>query len=164
MADFLTDLFQQNQWANLAMIDRCRELSDEQLDDESTIGVYGSIRATLHHIVSAEAAYAFRLGDETVELLASDDPWPGFDRLSEYVRGANASLAQTAHAIPDTPITSRDGRYLMDPEAILIQAIHHAADHRSQINTVLTQLGLEPQDHSSWGWGLAEGRMREAGE
>ncbi len=33
---------------------------------------------------------------------------------------------------------------------ILTQAINHATEHRAQIMTILTQLGIEPPDLSGW--------------
>jgi uncharacterized damage-inducible protein DinB len=35
---------------------------------------------------------------------------------------------------------------------ILIQAINHAIDHRSQIATVLSQQGIELPDLAGWGY------------
>ncbi|OFW64816.1 MAG: hypothetical protein A2135_07045 [Actinobacteria bacterium RBG_16_67_15] len=64
MTDLITDLYRQNEWANLETLRICRGLSDEQLDS-TAVGTYGSIRATLQHIVGAETGYAFRLGNTT---------------------------------------------------------------------------------------------------
>jgi uncharacterized damage-inducible protein DinB len=36
-----------------------------------------------------------------------------------------------------------------------MQAIHHATDHRSQIATILSQIGLEPPDLSVWAYHAA---------
>jgi hypothetical protein len=41
--------------------------------DAAAEGTFGSIR----DIVSAEGAYAFRLGHEPEPRLQRDDPWPG---------------------------------------------------------------------------------------
>ena len=37
---------------------------------------------------------------------------------------------------------------------ILVQAITHATEHRSQIATILTQHEVEPPDVSAWTWGI----------
>ena len=34
----------------------------------------------------------------------------------------------------------------------LMQAIHHATDHRSHIATVLSQIGIRPPDLSVWAY------------
>jgi uncharacterized damage-inducible protein DinB len=43
----------------------------------------------------------------------------------------------------------------------LAQAIHHGTDHRSQIRTALTSLGLKPPAIDAWDFGLDDGRVVE---
>jgi len=43
----------------------------------------------------------------------------------------------------------------------LAQAIHHGTDHRSQICTALTTLGLELPIIDGWGFGVQAGRVVE---
>lgn len=163
MPDLIADFYRQNEWANLALIDACRGLTDEQLDATAE-GTYGSIRDTLRHIVSSECAYAYRLGDASIERIGSDDPWPGFDRLAELAGATAASLTRHAQAVTDEPIrtTGSSHAYDTEPAVILVQMFHHSTEHRSQVNTILTHLGLEPLELSAWEWGLADGRMRPA--
>jgi uncharacterized damage-inducible protein DinB len=160
MNNLIADFYRQNEWANLALIDHCRPLTDEQLDDGSVTGVYGSVRSTLLHIVGAEGAYAARLGDTDLVRHASDDPWPGFDRVAEYARLAAASLTAHAESLPADPILSRDGKDEIDREVVLVQMYHHSTHHRAEICTVLTQIGIEPLDLSAWSWGPVDGRIR----
>ena len=161
MPDLTTDFYRQNEWANLALIERCRGLTDAQLDATAP-GTYGSIRDTFRHIVGAEAGYAFRLGNESIRRLKPDDPWPGFDVITEMVSINTAALAAAAHAATDTPIRvgAADEPYDVEPAVILVQAFHHSTEHRSQICTILTTLGIEPPELSGWEWGLAVERMR----
>ena len=42
--------------------------------------------------------------------------------------------------------------------SLMIQAINHATEHRTQVSTILTQLGLEPPDMTGWQY------MDETGE
>jgi len=42
----------------------------------------------------------------------------------------------------------------------LAQVVHHGTDHRSQICTGLTSLGIEPPEIDLWGYGKATGRSR----
>jgi uncharacterized damage-inducible protein DinB len=44
---------------------------------------------------------------------------------------------------------------------VLAQALHHATDHRSQICTAPTTLGLEPPPIDVWVYGLRGGRSRD---
>jgi uncharacterized damage-inducible protein DinB len=39
--------------------------------------------------------------------------------------------------------------------------VHHGTDHRSQICTALTNLGIEPPDIDLWAFGEAEGTVTE---
>jgi uncharacterized damage-inducible protein DinB len=40
----------------------------------------------------------------------------------------------------------------------LAQAVHHGTDHRSQICTALTSLGIEPPPIDLWDWAFANGK------
>ena len=154
------DFFTQNEWASLVLIEACRDLDDGQLD--ATIsGTYGSIRDTFRHIVSSEGSYAADLGHEPSPRLHSGDPWPGFDALAEMVSAAADSLrAATGDETDRTLRVGSTSQYDVEATIVLIQAFHHSTDHRSQICTILTSLGVEPPDWSSWRWGLSVDRMR----
>ncbi|MDX1449424.1 MAG: DinB family protein [Acidimicrobiia bacterium] len=159
MPDLPADFFRQNEWANLALIDACRGLSDEQLDT-SVEGVYGSIRATLQHIVSSETSYATRLGGD-VPKLRWDDPWPGFDRLVELAKATGMAFVAASQDVTDEPIQlGSKETYDVEPVVILTQMFHHGTEHRSQVATILTSLGIDPPDLSGWEWGLKTDRMR----
>ena len=41
----------------------------------------------------------------------------------------------------------------------LAQALHHGTDHRSQVCTALTTLGLEPPAIDVWDFGARDGRV-----
>ena len=164
MHDVSTNFYRQNEWANLALIEVCRGLDDEQLD-ATAVGTFGSIRDTLRHIVSAEGGYAYRLGHEPSPRLQRDDPWPGLDELGEMVSAAADALAASSQIAPDRMIRvgSDDGdQYDVEAAVILIQAFHHSTEHRSQILTILTTLGIEAPELSAWEWALAVDRMRSA--
>jgi uncharacterized damage-inducible protein DinB len=42
----------------------------------------------------------------------------------------------------------------------LAQALHHGTDHRSQVCTILTNLGVEPPAIDVWDYGIANDRTR----
>ncbi len=55
-----------------------------------------------------------------------------------------------------------DGSQTDAPVSIrLAQALHHGTDHRSQICTALTTLGVEPPFIDVWDFGLLDGRVVE---
>ena len=160
MSGLIADLYRQNEWANIVLLDACRGLSEEQLDT-TVQGTYGSIRETLIHIVDSEIGYAIRPADAGLERIEPGGQWRGLDRLTELVRATAA--AATHHAMESTcePITVDlpDLPSDVDASVIFIQMVNHSTDHRSQINTILTTLGVQPPDLSSWAWGLADGRV-----
>ncbi len=51
--------FEQNRWGNERLLEVCGGLSDEQLD-ATGVGVYGSIREMLLHLLSSEQFYLER--------------------------------------------------------------------------------------------------------
>lgn len=157
MPDLTTEFIRQNEWANLRLIDACRDLTDEQLD-ATTEGVYGSIRSTFMHIVSSELYYPSLMG-QTVETWDDEaEEWPGWDALAEMARrGADALVAAVEPS--DRRVRSGSGKWDIDAPVIVVQMIHHGTEHRTQINTVLTVLGFDAADLSAWAWGEVTGRM-----
>jgi uncharacterized damage-inducible protein DinB len=66
---------------------------------------------------------------------------------------------------PDSVLTETDeddGYQKLAPIGIrFAQAIHHGTDHRSQICTALTNLGVQPPAIDAWDFGLHDGRVVE---
>ncbi|RPJ45605.1 MAG: hypothetical protein EHM21_09270, partial [Chloroflexi bacterium] len=56
----LVELIRYNNWANAQVFAACQKLTEEQLA-ASAPGAYGSIHATLGHMIAAEADYINRL-------------------------------------------------------------------------------------------------------
>jgi len=51
--------------------------------------------------------------------------------------------------------------YNSEPGIRLAQALHHGTDHRSQICTALTTIGVEPPAIDVWDLAEAQGRLAE---
>ena len=65
---------------------------------------------------------------------------------------------------PDRVIIRRrdDGSESHAPLGIrLAQVIHHGSDHRSQVCTALTNLGITPPEIDAWDFAGSEGRLTE---
>ena len=54
-------------------------------------------------------------------------------------------------------LTNQGEEYQLRAVVPLLQAIHHANDHRSHIVTTLSQIGVEPPTLSAWAYGEAMG-------
>jgi uncharacterized damage-inducible protein DinB len=159
-ASVLTTLFEHNLWANLKLLDFCERLNDEQLD-ATAIGGFGSIRDTLLHIVGAEVSYVERVNGKLPPAWPSGDQFPGFDALKGAVRWAGAELLELAlSARSDTVVRQRPPRQLIEYKlaSLMIQAVSHSTEHRTQIATIITQLEMGPPDMSGWKY------MEEIGE
>ncbi len=159
----LTDAFAHHAWATLRLIDACLGLTPEQLE-ASAPGTFGPILPTLRHLVGADAAYLFALTGGHRPLI--DDGAMSLPELRAAMERNGAEwpslLAQDLD--PDSIVVRRraDGSESHAPLGIrLAQALHHGTDHRSQICTILTTLGIEPPAIDVWDFAEHEDRLLE---
>ncbi|HLT18967.1 MAG TPA: DinB family protein [Thermomicrobiales bacterium] len=154
MNDGLIDGFRYNTWATRELLAVARTLTDEQLN-ATAVGAYGSIIDTLRHIVQGEAWDCARLTGEQLswDIRAEDDD-ADLDELSRRVD----ELEERWERFLGTPFDAErtfvipwhDGGARDVPAGIfLIGALHHGIEHRSQICTILTSLGIDPPDYGA---------------
>lgn len=157
----LDDAFGHHVWATLELIDTCLTLDPEQLGT-AVSGTYGSILDTMRHLVGADSSYLFVMSGGRSPLIEEEQM--GLREL-RAVMGEHAaawSSVLDADADPEAVLVrSRDdGSETRAPMSIrLAQALHHGTDHRSQICTALTTLGVEPPFIDVWDFGLRDGRV-----
>jgi uncharacterized damage-inducible protein DinB len=154
MNDGLVDFYKHNLWANLGLLDTCAQLTDEQLQT-SAPGTYGSIGNTLVHLFRAEDSYLARLTGRQPEDLLKVGDFPGIDSLREHAHRSGEGLIAVAGTVDSAQVlrgTYRGEPYELPVMVPLMQAIHHATDHRSQIATILSQLGVKAPDLSVWAY------------
>ena len=159
----LVDAFGHHVWATLRLIDTCLTLSPEQLET-GVPGTYGSILETMRHLVGADASYLSVMnGGRTAEIEEAGMDLHELRAAMERNGPAWASLlAQDPD--PDVVVTRHrdDGSRSSAPLGIrLAQALHHGTDHRSQICTALTALGVEPPAIDVWDFAWTDGRLVE---
>lgn len=163
----LTKLFDHNTWANLKLLDFCEGLSDDQLD-ATAIGCFGSIRDTLLHIVSAEVDYVNLVNDKLSEVPLPSDQFPGLEVLKEGVRWAGDELLQLAiSARADTIVRvmrPQEPIFEYPLASLMVQVLNHSTEHRTQISTIITQLGIEPPALTGWKYMREMGELRELQE
>ncbi|MGK2850397.1 MAG: DinB family protein [Candidatus Limnocylindrales bacterium] len=148
-------------WATERLIDVCAELSPEQL--RATVpGTYGPIIATLHHLVSTDGWYLTFFRDWTN--LVEEDAELTLDELRAAItaNGAAWMAYLSAELDGEQDIPERgEGWIFHSPLGFrLAQVIHHGTDHRCQVCTGLTSLGIEPPEVDLWAYGQATGRSR----
>ncbi len=155
MTTGLPDFFQYNLWANLRLLEACAYLSDAQLD-VTTKGTFGSVRETLMHLFAAEEGYARHFnftGPAPTPRLADLTTFAGFDELRRRAERSGKELIAIAERGDLSQILHLDGGTYDAPViVVVIQAINHAIDHRSQIATLLSQQDIEPPDLDGWAY------------
>ena len=151
--NFLVKLFEHNNWANQKIIEACSALSDEQLDAEPQSATEGSIRSTLLHLVSAQYGYLRLLTLPLEE--RQDRVTVQFGELQDSLNGSGERLLELARdktKLPMTRLQTRD-EYYVEPWVIMVQIINHATEHREQIKSMLTDLGMTPPSIDGWDYG-----------
>jgi len=159
----LEDAFAHHVWATLRLVDACLALSPEQLET-AVLGTYGSILETVRHLVGADSSYLFVTSGERTSLIDEDHMDLPELRAAMEGNGAAWSRLLGEDLDPDAVLVRRrdDGSKTHAPLSIrLAQALHHGTDHRSQICTVLTTLGVEPPAIDVWDFGEQDGRVVE---
>jgi uncharacterized damage-inducible protein DinB len=150
-------------WATLRVIDVCLDLSPEQLET-AVPGTYGSILDTMRHTVGADSSYLFVMSGGKTPLIDEDHMDLSELRAVMEAHGAAWSSLLAQDLDPDAVLERHrdDGSETHAPLSIrLAQAVHHGTDHRSQICTALTALGLEPPLIDVWDFGLVDRRVVE---
>src|SRR4051794_2363101 len=142
----LADAFDHHVWATLKVIDACLALTDEQL--ATTVpGTYGSILDTVRHLVGADASYLELLSEGRVTAIEEDSMSLAELRPVMVANGPAWTDVLASATDPDRMIVRQreDGSTSTAPLGIRIaQVVHHGTDHRSQVCTALTTLGIEP--------------------
>jgi uncharacterized damage-inducible protein DinB len=155
----LLELFRHNRWANAEIVGACAGLSDAELATELP-GTYGRLDHTLIHLARAQGGYAMDLGawqPGPEHRLEYDEPFPGVERIGRHLDETGAVLVEIAERVdPDRILELEDDETGMRrPYAewvVLLQAAFHGTEHRQQIATILTHLGLEPPEPDVWAY------------
>ena len=159
----LADAFGHHTWATLELLDVCAGLTDAQLASEVP-GTFGSIIETLRHTVGADEGYLEVLAPGEVSPVHDDD------RTIEALRAATVACGEAWSRLCERELDPAlevvrhrpDGTTSTAPLSIRVaQAIHHGTDHRSQVCTALTALGIEPPEIDVWAFAWKDGRLSE---
>jgi uncharacterized damage-inducible protein DinB len=157
----LEDAFGHHVWATLTLIDTCLGLTPEQLQAELP-GIYGPILPTMRHLVGADISYLWVVSGGAVPEI--DEEQMGLAELRAAMeaggRGWMSFLAGDLDPAATVVRHRDDGTDSSAPLGIrLAQALHHGTDHRSQICTALTNLGVQPPEIDAWDFARRDGRL-----
>ncbi len=166
MSTALVDPLRHNAWATRELIAFCRGLRPEQLQATSE-GNYGTILATLQHIIAAEARYRSRLAGATPDWPSDPEETEDLDELGRMAEDMARYWDEFAAGDFDaerviswvSPVSGS----LSEAEAgiLVAQTLNHGNEHRAQIATILTTIGIEPPHLDGWTYAVATGRFRE---
>jgi uncharacterized damage-inducible protein DinB len=160
----LKDAFAHHVWATTRLIDACQALTPEQLQTVAP-GTYGPILRTMQHLVGNDSWYLFDItGDHARQIDPEQMDLAGLRDVMAADGQAWSKLIET-DTDPDRVVTEVDDEDGSELDAVmgvrLAQALHHGTDHRSQICTAMTSLGVEPPGIDVWEYGFATGRVAE---
>lgn len=138
--DALDEVIRHNTWATAQLIEHIRSLPLATLD-LSAAGTFGTIGATLAHILGAEQAYVARLKGETP---AAGQRPQDLDQLGDQARSTGEELRHLLQVGIDP---EREVQTKLGPQTaatLLAQIVNHATEHRAHVCTVLGAHSMQP--------------------
>ena len=162
MDALLLEAFRHNSWATRRLLDFCRRLTPDQLT-ATPPGTYGTVIATLNHLVYSDVNYLPRPRIERPDWSREEREVTDLERLEAMV-DETAALWERYLADPldaDYKLALDEGAYEAESFVPVIQALHHGNAHREQICAIITALGIEPPDVQAWAYAQATGHARE---
>jgi uncharacterized damage-inducible protein DinB len=151
--DPLQEAFQHHTWATEELIRHLRMMPVGALTSTAP-GVYGEVLATLAHLMAADDRYLRHLEGSVAPSHTGAEPVLTLDELADRLRDQAVRWRILLAGIDKVDVTlpARPDRPEL-PHAtnlLVVQALHHGNDHRTQICTVLSSNGYEAPDLDVW--------------
>src|SRR4051812_19364891 len=89
----IDDLYRYNDWANQRLLQLCEGITDAQLDQPREIG-FGTLRATLFHILAAEEIWLERWQGQPWRPFPFDPQGTSVDEISRRLRAVSDNRRQ----------------------------------------------------------------------
>lgn len=163
-SSLLEAAFAHHVWATTRVIDACLDLSVEELET-SVIGTRGPILETLRHLVLSDAFDLFTLTDDRAFFIDDEDLSLIEVRVIMERSGLGWAEYISRPLDPDEVVREvdpTDGYQRWAPVGFrLAGVLDHGTDHRSQVCTALTALGVEPPKIDVSDFGLGTGKIVE---
>ena len=151
-ANLISKMFEYHLWANTKLIEVCGSLTDEQLGVEAE-GVFGRIHPTLVHIIRAEGNYLNRI--------TGSRPWGddldlgklALSELGELAQLSGNQLVEIAGKVdPEIrhDVEVQGAEFSFFNWTVLLQALYHGIEHRTQIKLLLTKIGIDHPELAAW--------------
>jgi hypothetical protein len=82
---------------------------------------------------------------------------PGFDELIGSLTSTGEALLALARdssfAWVGRQLPTRDGLFRVEPWVVAVQIVNHATEHREQVKSMLSALGITPPRIDGWAYG-----------
>jgi uncharacterized damage-inducible protein DinB len=157
--DHLATILGHHVWATLQLLDHCAALTPVELR-LATPGTYGSIHATLAHLVAADRRYLVGITGGERMSWSPDDP-PPIAALRVEAERQRAGWEEVLRRIDvvDCTMPEIPGVYPRIEHAVglfLAQAVHHGERHRADVCAILGAHGLDVPELSGWDYVLSQ--------
>ncbi|HUQ42905.1 MAG TPA: DinB family protein [Candidatus Limnocylindria bacterium] len=159
----LDDAFGHHLWGNEQVLAACAELSAAQLM-APVPGTYGPIIATLRHLVQADSFYLWVNRGSEGEMIPAENELTVAELREaneRHAAGYRELLAGRLDAEAEVAEHGDGWDFVATMGLRVAQIVHHGSDHRSQICTALTGLGVTPPEIDLWAYGRELGVTRE---
>ena len=155
----LIEFIRYNNWANEKILAFCQTLTPDQLAAGAP-GTYGTIHATLAHIIKAETSYIRRLtGNRPMPPFKWEDR-PALKEIAAFAPQVGQAMLEAVQSTPPLQIVleEEDGHtFEYQARGLFIQVINHGIEHRTNVTTILSGMGLPEMEIDGWGFLTAQG-------
>ena len=161
MQDDFPSLFAFNRWANVKMLDACRQLTPEQYAAEP-VPSWSSVRSTVVHIAIVTDGWLRGLAGDPDESVPTEAQLPTVDDAERLLQKAYQRLDELLPTLtPErlaTPVTlRRRGRTAtLPPWALLRHLVNHTTYHRGQVASKLKRFGVQQPETDLVFWVLEQ--------
>jgi len=145
-----------NRWQNKSLYESAGTLTEAQRKEQRG-AFFGSIHATLNHLLWADQIWMSRLASlpppaaaSIKESLAQYGGWPELEaaraRFDEVIRNWSDGLRSEDLEGDLTWFSGAAGRELTRPRwQLVVHLFNHQTHHRGQVHCLLTQFGAKPE-------------------
>lgn len=149
--DYALTMAHYNRWMNQRLYAAAEQLSDDQRKEERG-AFFGSIHATLNHLLLGDQAWMQRFAGEPVTMKSPrDELFADFQALRAAREAMDETILAWAATLTDE-FADREYRFYsvsyqreraLPQYATILQLFNHQTHHRGQVTTLLSQCGID---------------------
>lgn len=150
MKEQLISLYEYGTWVNQRLLQTASALTPEQFT-QTLLPSFGSVHRTLAHMVGADVLWFARWQGQSPKTMLSPDDLPTLPAirtrwadLAEERRTYLVGLDEAEFAAIAQWTNMRGQPFSLPRWQVMLHCVNHATHHRSEVATMLTELGHEP--------------------